>query len=359
MSGVNQHYLPQFLMRGFATRGGTLKSPVYKAVEHHKSRGVMSARNIKSIGAQRNFYGKEGPGSTDDAIDRLEGTLAPVILRLNLGESLSDDVIPQVASLAAHLLIRAKHIRSIMEDGFREMGGLMRSYAKDGRIFERGAQQIDDAELERMIAEEAAKRRMTFTSRQTHLFKNLARAEIQRKKSDPIFRKELAEILESAADRFDQEAVDRSEQTHLKVLSKTLDPAPRVAAFQQLTWSVAHFPGQMLILPDVPIVAFSADGNGMSAVMYKDDPPALVALPISTERALMGSSVESWLPTADNINRVGAEFAHEFFIAEGVTEATRALVASIGTAPSIFDDPEWAAAKQEALEGKSGKPGSM
>lgn len=65
MSGVNQHYLPQFLMRGFATKGGTEKSPVYKAVEHHKFRGVMTARNIKSIGAQRNFYGKEGPGSID------------------------------------------------------------------------------------------------------------------------------------------------------------------------------------------------------------------------------------------------------------------------------------------------------
>lgn len=351
MSGVNQHYLPQFLMRGFATVGGTAKSPVYKAVEHHKLRGVMSARNIKSIGAQRNFYGKEGPGSTDDAIDRLESALAPVVRQLNLGVPLSEGDIPQIASLAAHLVVRAKQMRSIMEEGFREMGGLMRSYAKDGHLFERGAQRIGDAELEKMIAEEAAKHGVPLTPWRMHLFKDQMRAEIQRKKSDRALNSELAGILEYAADRFDQEAVDRSEQAHLKALGKGLDPAPRVAAFQQLRWSVVHFPGEMLILPDVPIVAFSADGKGMGAVMHKDDPPALVALPISTERALIGSSVEGWLPTADDINRVGAEFAHEFFIAEGATEVTRALVASIGTAPSIFEDPEWAAAKQEALEG--------
>jgi hypothetical protein len=341
MSGVNQHYLPQFLMRGFATKGGTMKSPVYKAVEHHKSRGVMHARNVMSIGAQRNFYGKEGPESIDDAIDRLESRLAPVVRRLNLGELLSDDDIPQIASLATHLVIRAKHMRSLLEDGFREMGGLMRSYANDGHLLERGAQRIDDAELERMIEEEAAKRRVTLTPGQRHLFKNRARAEIQRKKSDPVFKRELSEIIESGANRFEQEAVERSEQTHLKALGKGLDPAPRVALFQQLTWSVAHFPGEMLILSDVPVVAFSADGKGMSAVLHKDNPPALVALPISTERALIGSSVEGQLPIADDINRVGAKFAHEFFIAERATEVTRALVASIGTAPTIFDDPEW------------------
>lgn len=349
MSGVNQHYLPQFLMRGFATIGGTAKSPVYKAVEHHKSRGVMSARNIKCIGAQRNFYGKEGSGSTDDAIDRLESTLAPVVRQLNLGVPLSESDIPQIASLAAHLLIRVKHMRSIMEDGFRKMGGLMRNYAKGGHLFERGAHRISDAELEKMITEEAAKHGVPLTLRGMRLFKDQMRAEIQRKKSDPALNSELAGILEYAADRFDQEAVDRSEQAHLKALGEGLDPTPRVAAFQQLTWSVVRFPGEMLILPDVPIVAFSADGRGMGAIMHTDDPPALVALPISTERALIGSSVEGWLPTADDINRVGAEFAHEFFIAERATKVTRTLVALIGTAPSIFDDPKWATAKQEAL----------
>ncbi len=354
MSGVNQHYLPQFLMRGFATKGGTEKSPVYKAVEHHKSRGVMPARNIKNIGAQRNFYGKEGPGSIDDAIDRLESTLAPLIRQLNLGEPLTEEGIPQIASLAAHLVIRAKHMRSLLENGFREMGGLMRSYAKDGRLFERGAQRIDDAELEQMIAAEAGKRRVTLTSVQTRVFKNLARAEIQRKKSDPVFKKELSEIIEGVADKFEQEAGERSEQAHLKVLGKGLDPAPRAAIFQQLKWSVIHFPDEMLILPDVSIVAFSADGEGMSAVMHKDEPSALVALPISTHRALIGSSIEGWQPTANDINRVGAEFAHEFFIAERANDATRALAATIGSAPAIFDDPEWTRAKQEALEGGVG-----
>ncbi|MGP1664879.1 MAG: DUF4238 domain-containing protein [Rhodanobacter sp.] len=352
MSGVNQHYLPQFLMRGFATKGGTERSPVYKAVEHHKFRGVMAARNIRSIGAQRNFYGKEGPGSIDDAIDRLESTLAPLICKLNLSEPLTEEDIPQIASLAAHLVVRAKHMRSLLENGFREMGGLMRSYAKDGHLFERGAQRIDDAELEQMIAEEAGKRRVTLTSVQTRVFKNLARAEIQRKKSDPVFKKQLSEIIVGAADRFDQEAGERSEQTHLKALGKGLDPAPRVAVFQRLQWSVIHFPGETLILPDVPIVAFSADGEGMSAVMHKDEPSALVALPISTNRALIGSSIEGWQPTADDINRVGAEFAHEFFIAERANDATRALAATIGSAPAIFDDPEWTRAKQEALEGR-------
>lgn len=341
MSGVNQHYLPQFLMRGFAVKGGTMKSPVYEAVEHHKSRGVMHARNIMSIGAQRNFYGKEGPESIDDAIDRLESKLAPVVRRLNMGELLSGDDIPQIASLAAHLVIRAKHMRSLLEDGFRELSGLVRSYANDGQLLERGVQRIDDAELERMIEEEVAKRHVTLTPRQRHLFKNLARAEIQRKQSDPVLKRELSQIIENGAKRFEQEAAERSEQAHLKALGKGLDPAPRVALFQQLTWSVAHFPGETLILSDVPVVAFSADREGMSAVLHNDNPPTLVALPISTERALIGAA-EGQLPIAsDDINRVGAKFAHEFFIAERATEVTRALVASIGTAPTIFDDPEW------------------
>jgi len=149
-----------------------------------------------------------------------------VVRRLNLGELLSADDILRIASLATYLVIRAKHMRSLLEDGFRELGGLMQSYANDRHLLERGAQRIDDAELERMIEQEAAKRRVTLTPWQIHLFKNLARAEIQRKKSDPVFKREPSEIIESGANRFEQEAVERSQQTHLKALGKGLDPAP-------------------------------------------------------------------------------------------------------------------------------------
>jgi len=349
MSGVNQHYLPQFLMRGFAIRGGTEKSPIFKAIEHHKSRGVMPPRNIKSIGAQRNFYGKEGPGTVDDAIDKFENSLAPVIQQLNLGAELTTSSRLQIASLVAHLITRAKPMRSFFEDAFYEGGDLIRGYARHEQTFERFAERMDDAELERILREDAPKYGLVLPSGPIDGIKAQVRAELQRRKSDPVLKRKLAALLEAIADSFNRDAAARSEEIHNRILSEKVDPEARVAEFQRLEWSVVHYPGEVLILPDVPIVTFASDRKGIRSILYKDEPPALVALPISSERALIGSAVDGWLPMAGDINQVGARFAHEFFIARDATDATRALVSTIGSAPPIFNDPDWITMKREAL----------
>lgn len=349
MSGVNQHYLPQFLMRGFAVRAGTERSPIFKAVEHHRLRGVMDPRNIKSIGAQRNFYGKDGPGTVDDAIDRFENSLAPVIQQLNVGAELALGNVAQIASLVAHLITRAKQMRSFLEEAFREGGELIRDFARDERTIERFVRRMDDVMLERIIREDAPRYGLVLPSGPIDVIKDYVRAELHRRGADPSLRTQLSELLERVADNLHFEAASRSEEIHNRVLGEKVDPDVRVAEFLRLTWAVAHFPGEALILPDIPIVTFSDEKKAVSPIVRKDDPPTLVILPISTERALIGSAVEGWLPTALEINQAGASFAREFFVARQATDDTQALVSKIGTAPTVFDDPEWAATKQNAL----------
>lgn len=112
MAGNRQHIIPRFLLKGFVGRekGGKLYTWVYP-----KNKPPSEA-NIRRVGVERHFYGKQGEMSVDDDITEFEGKYALLLdeLRQSPGEIEIFDT--RVPNLVTHLVTRTKHFR----DSFRE-----------------------------------------------------------------------------------------------------------------------------------------------------------------------------------------------------------------------------------------------
>jgi hypothetical protein len=106
MSGKRQHFVPQFLQRGFASHavGDEAFTWVYR-------KGTPPFNpNIKNVGAESSFYTQEDDTLADDLITKAEGSLGELVERLRSSppSAISD---AQVPTLIAHLEVRTRHLR--------------------------------------------------------------------------------------------------------------------------------------------------------------------------------------------------------------------------------------------------------
>ena len=110
MSGVRQHYLPQFLLKGFASK--VQRKEVYTWV--FTGINFPFQANIKKIGIEKEFYGDPAISNLDDKITSIESKLSNYINSLrgiNKDRKLDS---AKASKLIYHIFVRAKNIRSAM-----------------------------------------------------------------------------------------------------------------------------------------------------------------------------------------------------------------------------------------------------
>src|SRR5436190_1657219 len=113
MSGARHHILPQFLLRGFASR---VERNEFYAWTYRKDAPPFES-NISKTAVERDFYGKEGEVNADDAITRDEGKFVAELERLRaLPGGLIEDC-TLIADFVVHLSSRTKHLRNSLIDG--------------------------------------------------------------------------------------------------------------------------------------------------------------------------------------------------------------------------------------------------
>ena len=74
MAGKRQHTIPQFLLKGFASR----KSRDEVFVWMHRKDGTVIEVNIKNVSVGKDFYGKDA----DDEITKVEGSFGALMNEL-------------------------------------------------------------------------------------------------------------------------------------------------------------------------------------------------------------------------------------------------------------------------------------
>jgi hypothetical protein len=98
----------------------------------YRKGGAESETNIKNVGLEKDFYGKEGEHSLDDQITALE---TPFALLLDDLRSLSNNtgplVEPLIPSLIAHLCIRTRQVRQSVLDAMTVMVNTVRDHLSD------------------------------------------------------------------------------------------------------------------------------------------------------------------------------------------------------------------------------------
>jgi hypothetical protein len=117
MTGPNQHYIPQFLQRGFGVRWAGKTKDIWQYRKGHPA----TLESIERIGAEAHFYSSPSDSETaelDAKITRLERPLARQVKTLSLLKSGSAVDAKIAFDVLFHLVPRTRHIRSTFSDAF-------------------------------------------------------------------------------------------------------------------------------------------------------------------------------------------------------------------------------------------------
>jgi hypothetical protein len=107
MAGKRQHYLPQFLQRGFASSPDGARTWLYR-----KDTVPREAR-MRDVGVEQNFYSVESDASLDETITEIErNEFVEIIEQCRAGVTLAASGSERLANLIAHLEVRSRHLRT-------------------------------------------------------------------------------------------------------------------------------------------------------------------------------------------------------------------------------------------------------
>jgi len=118
---------------------------------------------------------------------------------------------------------------------------------------------------------------------------------------------------------------------HVKALTRSLKPEPRVQALSQFSWRIQPVPEGNLILPDCVAVAIQSNGNGPQPyIMAGADEIDAVLCPICSNRLLVGRKGDVTLPDVQGFNEAAADCSHTFFVSATRTSKLEKLTERIG-----------------------------
>jgi len=110
MSGKRQHYLPQFLHRGFASASDRARTWYYRR------RAIPKEVGIRDVGVEDYFYSDSSDTTLDTSITALEnGEFGSAIQQIRDGQPGPISAL-DVPKLFAHLEVRSRHLRAGFTD---------------------------------------------------------------------------------------------------------------------------------------------------------------------------------------------------------------------------------------------------
>jgi hypothetical protein len=258
MAGKRQHYIPQFLLKGFASRCQGKEAFVWV----HKKEGAVFEANVRNIALEKYFYGSATDNSLDVEITSLESDFAKVLNHtrsVSHGSNISGTGIEEFVT---NMSVRHKYLRFGMIDSFSWLLEEMESFysvPSNGEVFTRNylkknpqvlQQALDDAllRLPYSSGQKAMLRRQILAMPTADLI-NLAGA---------FFQDALADFKLDVFPQIRANMSDVIKGSHIKALARSLVSTPRLSALKELRWSV-HDIGEPLILGDV-CVLFDVEG---------------------------------------------------------------------------------------------------
>ena len=327
MSGRNQHFIPQSLLRSFGVKRGK-KTYV---VAYTYDRGIF-APPTDGIGAEANFYSKldvEGATETlDDRITDYEQRLPSIFKRLRDVSPVTDSTLP--AELVTHLSVRNAHFRKaaavggagIFEGMRRVLGNeetarVLMGVAGDEPSELFAAQLLEMWEKFGPLASLAG-----MTQEQFDVFAFQAV-----KANFSSFHAEIAEPLKQTFSDMVAQVPEVAANAQRRSLTETLSPEKRVDRLSEYSWRTVET-AEHVVLPDCVAVGVDT-ASGILPLMLTDlDQTETVLMPLAFDRLLIGSrNAGSNIPA--NINEVFARCSWDFFVARDRTpelEGHRALL---------------------------------
>jgi uncharacterized protein with HEPN domain len=331
MAGDRQHVLPRFLLKGFASR--VERKGTYTWV-YSKEREPFET-NIINIGVEKYFYGGDGELNVDDDITDFEGEYAPLLDELREHKGQVDISDPRIANLITHFVVRTKHIRDSYRESIEYLAELMRQYFSDHNNIKKAI--LSNPEMINDNIESKFKDNPELLP-----YKHIILPLLPKLLFDYLDHNK-DQIYKSCQDYFDmikKVAPKAMKEGHIKGLTQSLTPEPRVEDYKSLRWFVYNSK-ELLILGDIGCLIEVEGERRFKSLNVEDDVVKNIFLPISETQLIIGTSHSTFPPVdIDYLNEMMARCSREFFISSENSLTKQALVDLLGSEPGIYSKEE-------------------
>lgn len=323
MSGKRQHFIPRFLLEGFAshTSGDGIFTWVYR-----KGSSPFST-NIINVGVEGYFYTDGNDTQADDMITEAEGTFAPLVQELRANPPMAV-YNPQIPTLIAHFEIRTRHLReSFLRTGNYLVSRLL-DFMDDEKSFIEYLERTfrnDPSILRKAISDVLQKRGIPKTMLGPVLQLVYSRLFLFMKESRPMLR-QLASHLRSVLPKTLSEG---AKSGHIRALKESVAPEVKAQEYKDLVYIVKEVPEGGLILGD-SIILFQVEGlRSFKTFLEKRNILNAVLLPLNSRKFLVGTR-DSFSISEQLLPEAIARCSLEYFVAEEESDTNRSLQEKIG-----------------------------
>lgn len=308
MGGKRQHFIPQFLQEGFASR--RTKDKTFTWVFRQDSSPFEA--NIVNVGVEGQFYTEEDDREVDDRITTAEGSFSMLVHNLRNGEtsSLSD---PELPKLIAHFETRTRHIRQ----NFLDIGNFLVSNVfdkiKDDEFFADWA--IKKIRNNPEMIRSSLIRELKGQQLSQEFLDLLTELSIQYLVPNIIHlnKFKFGELAETLKPLLMEKLVQGAKSGHIKGLKQDSAPEAKIQIFESLTYKVHVLSGDSLILGD-SILIFHIDGpRPYKTFLEKKDELKCVYIPLDSKHMLVGVN-KGATPEFNDIREIIARCSLEYFI---------------------------------------------
>jgi hypothetical protein len=327
MAGKRQHYLPQFLQRGFASGATSHRTWLY--LKNAPPREV----GIRDVGVEENFYDAGPDALLDEMItDAERDEFAGVIDRARKGNVSDEDLSNLVPCFIAHLEVRSRHIRMVVAELLKFLWDEATGCFEDAQLASelvREHVKRNPAELRKIAARELRSKGLPMAMAPS-VAKQLAQT-ISDMPDDLLISAFWTPLLPHIRAGLIPRIYAIVKQAHLNALLKSIAPEIRTQQYRPLQFSVVEIASNDLILGDAGVV-FEVEGtSSWKPFLDKDDIPLALFLPISQHQVIVGCSTPITIDPV-MIRQQIARTSHTFFISAQRSSGDMQLSDDIGTA---------------------------
>lgn len=303
MTGPNQHYIPQFLQRGFGVRWGGKTKNIWQ----YQKDSPAALHPIELIGAEAHFYSAPSDKDTaalDDKITRLERPLARQVKTLSLQKG-GSAVDPKIAfGLLFHLVPRTRHIRSTFSDAFSSIiDGAMTLFSDPNTLMHiAGLDQptVNDKFREQLGSKLAKDPRFQKFGFPVPLFEKLAFQMAKEGFASGQF-PQLEPVL-SEMTFMTGNLGPLARDGHNKILNDLADAGIKRPDMDGWSWTVEAAPPVGTLLPDSIAIAYDDVGDPYPLLLAGKGKVEAAVMPLAFNKVLVGRRDPSWALPLDQLN---------------------------------------------------------
>jgi hypothetical protein len=325
MAGKRQHYLPQFLQRGFASSVDGRRTWLYRKDAAPREVGM------RDVGVEENFYSVESDASLDESITELErDEFVEVIEQCRTNPSLATSALERIPTLIAHLEVRSRHLRTTFGAlAERAWNDQLRNFENPaiGAALVRRHIQRDPAELRAMAARELRSNGLP-VSLAPKMAKQTAKT-IANMPDELLIATFWKPLLPHIRDALKARLAESIKKAHVDSLRRSVAPDVRAQQYRHLRFTIVEVGSNNLVLGDAAVVFHVRQGSGWKPFLNKDDDLLEVYLPVTPSKVIVGS-VDAARIESEELRQHIAQTSQSFFISHESSPSTTRLSDQIG-----------------------------